>query len=120
MRAPQPTGDDIAMLAQEAAIGRKTRPQQFGVVGNFALHFRQQGVADIVVERGGIGMTCRGAGHRNAAAGAGMHADRVGGPGIFESTPFNQTAAPVEEDFGVADKAPVAAPAWEYEMAGAA
>jgi len=44
----------------------------------------------------------------------------VGGPGIFESTPFNQTATAAEEDFGVADKAPVAAPVWEYEMAGAA
>jgi hypothetical protein len=43
----------------------------------------------------------------------------VGGPGIFESTPYNNKPTAVEEDY-VGTQAPVSAPVWEYGMAGAA
>ena len=59
-------------------------PQQLGVFRNFALHFRQQGVADIGIERRGIGVTRGGARHGDAAAGGFMQAERVGGAGKLE------------------------------------
>ena len=50
MRAPQAAGDDIAVLAQKPAIGRDTRPQHFGAVVAFTVHFSQQRVADIFIK----------------------------------------------------------------------
>src|ERR1700733_6709170 len=84
VRAPQATGDDITVLAQKLAIGRNTRPQHFGAVGAFTVHLSQQRVADIFVKRGRIGMACRRACHRDAAAGAFMQTERIGGTGKLE------------------------------------
>src|SRR4029077_2719289 len=56
MRAPQAAGDDIAVFAQVPAVGFDARLQKFGAFRNLALHFRDQGIADISIERGGIGM----------------------------------------------------------------
>src|SRR6202171_5784041 len=84
MRAPQAAGNDIAVFAQEAAVGLDPGPQQFGAFRNFTFHFRQQGVADIGIERGRIGMACGGARHGDTAAGAFMQAERVGGAGKLE------------------------------------
>jgi hypothetical protein len=69
------------MLAQKAAIGFDTGPQQFSGFRKLALHFRQQGVADLGIERGRIGMAGGGARHGDATAGAFMQAERVGGAG---------------------------------------
>ena len=52
--------------------------------GNLAFHFRQQGVADILIERRRVGMARRRARHGDAAAGALMQAERVGGAGELE------------------------------------
>jgi biotin carboxyl carrier protein len=52
--------------------------------GNFSLHFQQQCVADILIERGRVGVACGGAHHRDAAAGAFMQAERVGRTGKLE------------------------------------
>ncbi len=60
------------------------RPQQLGAVGNLTLHFRQQGIADIGVERGRIGVAGGGAGHRDPAAGALMQAERIHRARMFE------------------------------------
>src|ERR1700687_2432436 len=81
MRAPQSAGHDIAVFAQKAAVVLDTGPQQLGSVRNFTIHFRQQGVADILVERSRIGMARGGTRHRDAPAGAFMQAERVGGTG---------------------------------------
>ena len=45
--------------------------------GHLALHFGDQGVADIGIERRGVGKAGRGARHRDAAAGAFVQAERV-------------------------------------------
>ncbi len=77
MRAPQPAGDDVAVFVQGAAVVLDTGPQQFGAVGNFAFHFREQRVADVDVERRRVGVTRGGARHRDAAAGAFMQTERI-------------------------------------------
>src|SRR5882672_2220002 len=84
MWTPQSAGNDIAVFAQKAAVGFETGPQQFGVFRNFTLHFRQQGVADISIERRRVGMARGRAGHGDAAAGAGVQAKRVGRTGKLE------------------------------------
>src|ERR1700722_9729182 len=84
MRAPQAAGHDIAVLAQKAPVALDARPQQLGTIGTFALHFREQGVADIGIECRGIGVTGRRARHRDAAAGAFMQTERVCRAAIFE------------------------------------
>src|ERR1700739_1014291 len=45
VRPPQAAGHDVTVLAQKAAVVLETRPQQFGVVRTFALHFGQQCIA---------------------------------------------------------------------------
>src|SRR5258707_164014 len=84
VRAPQTAGHDIALFAKEAAVVFQTRPQQLGVVGNFPFHFREQGVADIGIERCRIGMARGGARHGDAAADGFMETDCVVGARIFE------------------------------------
>ena len=84
MRAPEAAGHDIAVLAQKAAVVLEARPQQLGAFGNLALHFRQQGVADILIERGRIGVARSRTRHGDAAAGGGIQAQRVGGAADLE------------------------------------
>ena len=80
MRAPEAAGNDIAVFTQEGAVGYDTRAQQFGAFGNFTFHFQKQGVADVLIERGCIGMPSGGARHGDATAGAFMQTEGVGGP----------------------------------------
>src|SRR4051794_23373932 len=84
MRAPQAASYDIAALAQMAAVALDARLQQLGALRDLALHLRYQGIADVNVERRGIGVACRCARHRDAAAGRFMQAERVRRAGIFE------------------------------------
>src|SRR5664279_5417128 len=79
VRAPQPAGDDIAMFAQEQPVVLEPGPQQLGALGDFTLHFRQQRVADILLERGRIGVARRRAGHGDAAARSRVQAGGIGG-----------------------------------------
>src|SRR6266436_6041280 len=84
VRRPQAAGDDIAVLAQELTVALDARLQQLGRFGKLALHLGDQGIADLGIQGGGIGMA-RGRGrNRDAAAGALVQAERVGGAGIFE------------------------------------
>src|SRR6516225_4607177 len=84
MRRPQAAGDDIAVRAQELAIAFEARRQQPRRFRDLALHLRDQGIADLDVERRGIGVAGGRGCHRDPAAGAFMQAKRVGGAGIFE------------------------------------
>src|SRR5665213_67395 len=84
VRAPQSASHDIDVFAQELAVGLDTRPQQFGAIWKFTRHFHQQRVADIDVEGRGIGVAGCGGRHRNAAAGALVQAERVGGAAVLE------------------------------------
>ena len=84
MRAPQTAGNDIAVFAQEAAVMLDTGPQQFGAIRNFTFHFRQQGVADIGVERRRIGVASGGTRHGDATSRAFMQTERIGGAGKLE------------------------------------
>ena len=77
MRAPGATAHDIAVFAQMAAVVFDARLQQSGVSRNLALHFGDQGVADVGIERGSVGKSGRGARHRDAAAGAFMQTEGV-------------------------------------------
>src|SRR5258705_6599441 len=84
MRAPGAAAHDIAVLAQMAAGVFYARLQQPRVTRDLALHFGDQGVADIGIERGGVGKAGRGVRHRDPAAGAFVQAERVRGPREFE------------------------------------
>src|ERR1700692_235408 len=79
MRAPQPAGHDIASFAHKSTVGLQARPQQPGLLRHFALHFRKQGVTDLGIECGGIGMARGGACHRDATACRRAKTERVGG-----------------------------------------
>src|SRR5436309_4897404 len=84
MRAPGTAADDVAVFAQMVAVVLDARLQQSRVSGTLALHFGNQGVADIGIERCGVGKAGRGARHRDAAAGAFVQAERVRCPREFE------------------------------------
>ena len=72
------------MFAQKLAVALDAWLQEPGRFGDLALHLRDQSIADLGIERRGIGMA-RGRGrHGDPAAGALMQAERVGGAGIFE------------------------------------
>ena len=72
------------MFVQEAPIALDARPQQFRALGNFAFHFRDQGIADIGVECGDVRMACGGGGHCDSTAGALVQAERIRGTAMFE------------------------------------
>src|SRR5215216_1180430 len=84
MRAPGATAHDIAVFAQMAAVVFDPRLQQSRVSRDLALHFGDKCVADVGIERGGVGKAGRSARHRDAAAGAFMQAERVRGTREFE------------------------------------
>ena len=80
-----PQADDIAVFAQDGGgCPRCATRSTLRASRDLALHFGDQGVADIGIERGGVGMAGRGARHRDAAAGAFMQAERVRGAREFE------------------------------------
>src|SRR6476620_1058623 len=84
VRAPGAAGNDIAVLAQMAAVGFDARSQQAGAIGIFALHFRDQRIADVDIERRDVGVPCRRTRHSDPAAGRFMQAERVRGARKFE------------------------------------
>src|SRR5436190_1249171 len=79
--------DDFIMMGRyRKRLSLQAIAEEFsvGAIGQFALHFGKQGVADILIERRGVGMTRRRARHRDAAAGAFMQTERVGRAGELE------------------------------------
>src|SRR4029079_8862330 len=84
VRAPGAAANDITGFPQVPAIGFDARLQLSQGSRDLALHFSDQGIADFGIERCGIGKARRSAGHRNAAAGAFMQAERVRGARKFE------------------------------------
>src|SRR5271168_2149495 len=50
LRRPQPTGNDIAVFAKEAAVVLEAGLERLGNLRNLALHFREQRIADLDVE----------------------------------------------------------------------
>src|SRR5882757_10762639 len=84
MRAPKATGNDVAVFAQKAAVGLDTGPQQFGACRTFTFHLRQQGIADILIERRRVGVARGRAHHGDATAGAFMQTECVGCAGKLE------------------------------------
>src|SRR5260221_10090318 len=51
VRRPQAAGNDIAAFTEELTVRLDVRLQQFGRFGNLALHLRDQGIADLGIER---------------------------------------------------------------------
>src|SRR5438309_11329368 len=84
MRAPQAASDDITVFTQEFSVALQTGPPQVGALGNFALHFREQRITDVFVQRGCIGVARGGTGHRDATTRRRTEAERVGGSADFE------------------------------------
>ena len=70
VRAPQAAGRDIAALTQRLPVRLDAGLEDLRSLRRFALHLRDEGIADFRRQGRGVGRTRGGRGHRDATAGA--------------------------------------------------